>query len=207
PSHDMVIGIHYLTKSKVGELGEGSVFSDRAEVTTAWQNKKVDLHAKVKVRGINQIVELEGEGKKAEPVSVDKWKDWTTVGRVLFNEVVPAELGYINKPQGKKELSQLVEQCYKKLGHFRTVVLLDELKRLGYRFATQAGITISISDMHIPAIKKEIIAQARKKVKEIEAQGKAGVITESERYNKIIDIWTHVTDKISDVMFDDMKKE
>src|SRR5205807_3751960 len=83
----------------------------------------------------------------------------------------------------------------------------DELKRIGYRYATMAGITISISDMHIPGIKKEIIAAARKKVKEIEAQGKAGLITESERYNKIIDIWTHVTDKISDVMFDDMKKE
>ena len=129
------------------------------------------------------------------------------MGRVLFNEIVPEEMGYINKPMGKKELSQLVEQCYKKLGHYKTVILLDQLKEMGYKVATIAGITISVSDMHIPQLKKDVIAIARKKVKEIEAQGKAGVITESERYNKIIDIWTHVTDKISDVMFDDMKKE
>ena len=208
PSHDMVLGIHYLTKYKVGEFGEGMVFSDKTEVITAYQNKKIDLHAKVKVRGINEkMVELDGEGKKAEPLKTADWTDWTTVGRVLFNDVSPRELGYINKPMGKKELSQLVELCYKKLGHYRTVILLDDLKRLGYHFATAAGLSISISDMHIPGLKKEVIAQARKKVKEIEAQGKAGVITESERYNKIIDIWTHVTDKISDVMFDDMKKE
>ncbi|OGR87552.1 MAG: DNA-directed RNA polymerase subunit beta' [Elusimicrobia bacterium RIFCSPHIGHO2_02_FULL_57_9] len=205
PSHDMVLGIHYLTKHKVGEIGEGMVFVDKSEVVAAYLNKKVDLHAKIKVRGINKIVEV--EGKKTEAPKLAEWTDWTTVGRVLFNDVAPQELGYINAPQGKKELSQLVERCYKELGHYRTVILLDDLKRLGYHFATMAGLSISISDMHIPGIKKEVITQARKRVKEIEAQGKAGVITESERYNKIIDIWTHVTDKISDVMFDDMKKE
>ena len=204
----MVLGIHYLTKYKSGEHGEGMVFTDKAEVITAWQNKKIDLHARIKVRGVNEMmVETEGEGRKAEPVASAKWKDWTTVGRVLFNEILPPEMDFINIAQGKKELSQLVERCYKQLGQYKTVILLDELKRLGYNYATLAGLSISISDMHIPAIKKEIVSQARKKVKEIEAQGKAGVITEAERYNKIIDIWTHVTDRISDVMFDDMKKE
>ncbi len=207
PSHDMVLGLHYLTKYKLGEVGEGMIFSDKAEVVTAYQNKKIDLHAKIKVRGINNVVETEGEGKKAEPVAMKDWKDWTTVGRVLFSEIIPQELGYINKPQGKKELSQLVELCYKQLGHYRTVTLLDDLKRMGYHYATAAGLSISISDMHIPQVKKEAITVARKKVKEIELQAKNGVITENERYNKIIDIWTHVTDKISDVMFDDMKKE
>ena len=208
PSHDMVLGIHYLTKLKVGERGEGMVFADRGEVTTAYLSHKVDLHARIKVRGITKtLAEMEGEGKNAKPVEFSRWKDWTTVGRVLFNEIVPPELGFINAPQGKKELSQMVERCYKTLGHYRTVILLDELKRLGYHFATVAGLSISISDMHIPSIKKEVILAARKKVKEIELQAKNGVITESERYNKIIDIWTHVTDKISDVMFDDMKKE
>jgi DNA-directed RNA polymerase subunit beta' len=208
PSHDMVLGLHYLTKLKNGERGEGMVFADKAEVASAWQSRKVDLHARIKVRGINKdMVELDGEGKKAQPLPTHQWKDWTTVGRVLFNEIVPPEMGYINQALGKKELSKLVERCYKQLGHYRTVVLLDDLKRTGYHFATMAGLSISITDMHIPAVKKEAIAEARKKVKQIEQQGKAGVITESERYNKIIDIWTHVTDKVADVMFDDMKKE
>ncbi|MBI4375566.1 MAG: DNA-directed RNA polymerase subunit beta' [Elusimicrobia bacterium] len=204
PSHDMVLGIHYMTKYKAGEVGEGMIFADKQEVQTAWQNKKVDLHSRIKVRGINNVPETDSHGKALKP---SEWKDWTTVGRVLFNEIVPQEMGYINAALGKKELSQLVERCYKNLGHYRTVVLLDDLKRLGYNFATMAGLSISVSDMHIPAVKKEAILVARKKVKEIESQAKAGIITEAERYNKIIDIWTHVTDKISDVMFDDMKKE
>ncbi|MFY9310960.1 MAG: DNA-directed RNA polymerase subunit beta', partial [Bacteroidia bacterium] len=130
-----------------------------------------------------------------------------TVGRVLFNQIVPKDMGYVNKAQGKKELSQLVEKCYKQLGHFRTVMLLDDLKRTGYHYATVAGLSISISDMHIPKIKKDEIVEARKKVRLIEQQAKNGVITESERYNKIIDIWTHVTERISDVMFDALKED
>ena len=208
PSHDMVLGIHYLTKHKQGEKGEGMIFADPGEVVTAYQNHKVDLHAKIKVRGITKAVcEVEGKGKKAEPVPVARWKDWTTVGRVLFNQIVPPELGPLNAPQGKKELSRLVERCYKSLGQYRTVLLLDDLKRTGYHFATKAGLSISVSDMHIPALKKDAIVEARKKVKEIEKQAKNALITEAERYNKIIDIWTHVTDKIADVMFDDMKKQ
>jgi DNA-directed RNA polymerase subunit beta' len=208
PSHDMVLGLHYLTKYKLGERGEGMAFSGVEEVVTAWQNRKVDLHAKVKVRGFTEkMVELDGEGKHAKPLPVSQWKDWTTIGRVIFSTITPKELGFINAAQGKKELSKLVERCYKELGHYRTVILLDELKRMGYHFATQAGLSISIADMHIPTLKREVVAEARKKVKAIEQQAKNGVITESERYNKIIDIWTHVTDQISDVMFDDMKAE
>ena len=208
PSHDMVLGIHYLTKHKQGEAGEGMVFADAGEVVTAYENHKVDLHAKIKVRGITQdLREGAGQGKKAEPVIPAQWQDWTTVGRVLFNQIVPAGLGYINAPQGKKELSRLVERCYKTLGQYRTVLLLDDLKRMGFHFATAAGLSISVSDMHIPALKKDAILEARRKVKEIEKQAKNALITEAERYNKIIDIWTHVTDKIADVMFDEMKKE
>ncbi|MEK7716207.1 MAG: DNA-directed RNA polymerase subunit beta', partial [Pseudomonadota bacterium] len=205
PSHDMVLGLAYLTKEKSGEKGEGMVFTDIGEVVTAYQNRKVDLHARIKLRGVNEIVE---EGLPKEQRNDPRhWKDCTTVGRVLFNEFVPAELRFINKSQGKKELSLLVEKCYKQLGHFRTVQLLDDLKRSGYHYATVAGLSISLSDMHIPKIKKEEILEARKKVKLIEQQAKNGVITESERYNKIIDIWTHVTERISDVMFDSMKDD
>ncbi len=205
PSHDMVLGLAYLTKDKAGEKGEGMVFSDSSEVVTAYQNRKVDLHARIKLRGVNEIVE---EGlAKGERENPKLWKDFTTVGRALFNEIVPTELRYINKPQGKKDLSLLVERCYKQLGHFRTVQLLDDLKNMGYRYATAAGLSISVSDMHIPKIKKDEITEARRKVKMIEQQAKNGVITESERYNKIIDIWTHVTERISDVMFDSMKDD
>jgi len=208
PSHDMVLGINYLTKYKQGEKGEGMIFADAAEVITAHQTQKVDLHARIKVRGITkELNEVTGQGKKIEPVPVDQWRDWTTVGRVLFNQITPSELGYINVPQGKKELSKLVERCYKELGQYRTVMLLDDLKSIGFHYATTAGLSISISDMHIPALKKEEIVKARGKVKEIEKQAKNALITEAERYNKIIDIWTHVTDKISDVMFDEMKRE
>jgi DNA-directed RNA polymerase subunit beta' len=205
PSHDMVLGLHYLTKEKAGEKGEGMVFAEPAEVVTAYQNRKVDLHARIKVRGINEIVEE--ALPKEDRENPKKWKDATTVGRVLFNQIVPKEMGYVNKAQGKKELSQLVERCYKTLGHFRTVQLLDDLKRTGYHYATVAGLSISVSDMHIPKIKKDEITEARKKVKLIEQQAKNGVITESERYNKIIDIWTHVTERISDVMFDALKED
>ncbi len=204
PSHDMVLGLHYLTKYKVGERGEGMVFSDIAEAMTAYQNRKVDLHARVKVRGVNDVGE--GRGGKSAVKPAD-WKDWTTVGRVLFNEMLPSELRFINQEMGKKQLSLLVDRCYKNLGNYRTVLLLDDLKGTGYHFATLAGLSISISDMHIPTIKREVIANARKKVKEIESQSKTGLITENERYNKIIDIWTHVTNRVADVMFDEMKKE
>ncbi|MBI4056422.1 MAG: DNA-directed RNA polymerase subunit beta' [Elusimicrobia bacterium] len=205
PSHDMVLGIHYLTKLKLRERGEGMIFSDCSEVASAQQSGRVDLHAKIKVRGINQIWEPALEEK--DYLRPELWKDFTTVGRVLFNEVIPSEMGFINSSLSKRELSQLVERCYRTLGAYRTALLLDDLKRLGYRYSTMAGLSISISDMKIPQIKKDLIKQARVHVKEIERQSKAGVITESERYNKIIDIWTHVTDKVSDVMFDEMKQQ
>ncbi|MFA5141147.1 MAG: DNA-directed RNA polymerase subunit beta' [Elusimicrobiota bacterium] len=206
PSHDMVLGIHYLTKDKKGCPGEGRVFADRGEVIAAYQCDKVDLHSRVKVRGINELAERPAGGKKGgETLPPSEWKDFTTVGRVLFNDAVPPELGYFNKAMDKKELAKLVDRCYRELGHYRTVLLLDALKELGYHFATQAGLSISVTEMRIPTLKVEQVKKARHEVKEIEKQAKMGVITESERYNKIIDIWTHVTDKISDVMFEEMK--
>ena len=135
-----------------------------------------------------------------------KWKHYTTVGRVIFNEVVPKELGFVNQSVSKKELVGLVDRCYRELGLPRTVRFLDEVKRLGFRYATQAGLSISISEMHIPKLKEELVKKAKHEIKDIEKQSKAGVITDSERYNKIIDLWTHVTDQIADVMFDEMKK-
>jgi DNA-directed RNA polymerase subunit beta' len=204
PSQDMVLGLAYLTKEKLGAPGEGVYFSDPEEVSSAFQNAQVDLHARIKVRGVTKLQE---EGLTDKDIhNGAKWKSYTTVGRVLFNRVIPTELGYINKAVVKKDLVNLVDQCYRELGASRTVRLLDDLKNMGYRFATRGGLSISISDMHIPKLKEELVKKAKGEIKDIEKQSKVGVITESERYNKIIDLWTHVTDQIADVMFDEMKK-
>jgi len=205
PSQDMVLGCNYLTKLKLGDSGEGKVFASRSEVESVYQRGGIALHAKIKVRGINRIVE--SELSTADNANASNWKDWTTVGRVIFNQVIPQELGYVNNVMGKKELAELVDRCYRTLGHARTVTLLDDLKQIGFRFATRAGLSISIEDMIVPKEKEKLVREAQAQVVEVERQAKLGLITESERYNKIIDLWTRVTDRISDLMFDEMKKQ
>jgi DNA-directed RNA polymerase subunit beta' len=205
PSQDMVLGCNYLTKFKAGDHGEGRVFSSRVEVEAVYQRREISLHARIKVRGINRI--LESEFTPVQNGDPTQWKDWTTVGRVLFNEVVPQELGYVNQMMGKKELAELVDRCFRALGHSRTVALLDDVKQVGFRYATRAGVSISIQDMIVPKEKDKLVREAQGQVLEVERQAKLGLITESERYNKIIDLWTRVTDRISDLMFDEMKKQ
>jgi len=205
PSQDMVLGCNYLTKFKAGDYGEGRVFASSVEVESVYQRREISLHARIKVRGINRIIEPE---LSAEQNGVPaQWKDWTTVGRVLFNQVVPQELGYVNQMMGKKELAELTDRCFRALGHSRTVILLDDLKQIGFRYATRAGVSISIQDMIVPKEKEKLVREAQSQVLEVERQAKLGLITESERYNKIIDLWTRVTDRISDLMFDEMKKQ
>jgi len=205
PAQDMVLGCNYLTKVKAGDQGEGKVFASSTEVEAAYQRKEVSLHAKIKVRGINRI--LESDLSPEDNAQPGKWKDWTTVGRVIFNAIVPSELGHINNTMGKKELAELIDRCYRTLGHARTVTLLDDVKMLGFRFATVAGLSISIEDMIVPKEKEKLIKEAQAQVVEVERQAKIGLITESERYSKIIELWTRVTDRISDLMFDEMKKQ
>lgn len=222
PSQDMVLGSCFLTKEKIGVSGEGKIFSSVDEVVRAYQSKKVDLQAKIKVVGLTNI--RDEKLKENEQADVSKWKNYkneegaevinyTTVGRVIFNENLPKNedgsyaLGYQNKSMTKKELGALVDRCYKELGQFRTVVLLDEIKKMGYKYATLAGISISIDEMKVPPKKEKMVKEAKAKIKEIEKQAKLGLITESERYNKIIDIWTRVTDEVADIMFDEMRKE
>ncbi len=200
PSQDMILGCAYLTLPKKGVLGEGTIFSDTEEVLSAFQRKKIDLQAIIKVAGINNIAEV----KTAR--SALHWKDWTTVGRVLFNNVLPRELGYVNKAMSKKELSALLDMCYAKLGAYATVKLLDEIKKLGFSYATYSGVSISIDQLTVPARKADIIKKAQGEVKKIISQAHQGLITEGERYSKIIDVWSHATDEISDIVFDEMKK-
>jgi DNA-directed RNA polymerase subunit beta' len=222
PSQDMVLGSCFLTKEKPGVPGEGKIFSSVSEVISAYQTKKVDLQAKIKVIEITNI--RDEKLKDAEQGDVSKWKNYkdadgndvinyTTVGRIIFNENMPRKedgsyaLGYQNKNFSKKELGVLVDKCYKELGQYRTIVLLDEIKKMGYKYATLAGVSISLDEMIVPSKKEKMVKDAKTKIKEIEKQAKLGLITESERYNKIIDIWTKVTDEVADIMFDEMRKE
>lgn len=203
PSQDMILGMAYMTKVKNGVKGEGGYFASPEEVVSAYQNETVSLNAKIKVAGINKLVE-EGLNDK-EQRDHAKWKDFTSVGRILFNQIVPSEMGYINNPISKKEVSGLVDRCYRTLGAYKTSVFLDSMKQLGYTYATKAGLSISVSDFHTPPEKLQFVNRAFSQVKDIAKQAKMGIITDSERYNKIIDLWTHVTDAISDHMFHQMQ--
>src|SRR6185369_9151670 len=130
----------------------------------------------------------------------------TTVGRVRFSEIWPEGLGFFNRSCGKSQLGDLIWRCYKVAGHEKTVTMLDKLKELGFREATKAGVSIGIDDMIIPKEKDQEIELAQKQIKEVEKQYRKGVITPGERYNKIVDIWTHATDQIANVMFRTLEK-
>jgi DNA-directed RNA polymerase subunit beta' len=188
PSQDIVLGCYYLTKFRLGEKGEGKVFSDIHEVRAAYDSDEIGLLAKVKVRMDGELVE-------------------TTVGRVIFNEHLPPSLGFINQEMNKRELTRLVAQCYYLLGKSETVKLLDALKDLGFRYATLSGLSIGIDDMHVPSSKGDRIEEAEAEVKKIEREYQDGLITKGERYNKIIDIWTHVTERVSDEMFKELEAQ
>jgi len=188
PTQDIVLGAYYLSKEKPGDKGEGRNFYGPEEVIFAYDSGEVGLHAKIKVRMA---------GKMAE----------TTVGRIIFNEIMPKALGYHNKVLTKKEIGNLVSRCYTELGTRPTVKFLDDLKAIGFRFAMRGGITVSIADMKIPDTKAKLIDTARLEVLDIEKQYQAGVITDGERYNKVIDIWTRVTDEIAEVMMNKLKDD
>src|SRR5690242_5621493 len=186
PTQDMVFGIYYMTKERPGSKGEGRLFADPEDLRIAYDNEDVDLQARIRLRYNGGIIE-------------------TTVGRTLFNEVVPEPLRFLNKELKKKEIGQLISDCYNRLGNEATVTFLDELKDIGFRYATLSGLSIGIVDMHVPSTKGEIIERARQNVNEVEQQYQDGVITNGERYNKVVDIWAHVTEQIADQLFKEME--
>ena len=203
PAQDMVLGIYYLTKERRGVRGEGRVFADMEEVRMAYDAEDVDLQARIKVRGINALMEPELGGNDAR--DPNRWKDYTTVGRVLFNEIVPLPLRFVNRELTKKETTALVGECYHRLGNAETVKFLDDLKDIGFRYATLSGLSIGIDDMQTPSSKSRLIEDARRQVIEVEQQYLDGVITNGERYNKVVDIWAHVTEEIADEMFRELE--
>ena len=189
PSQDIVLGIYYLTKVKPGALGEGMIFSSTNETLIAYDHGKVDLHARIKVRIKGEIVE-------------------TTAGRVIFNEVVPEEVGYyMNELLTKRRLEDIAADVYKQLGNLKTAHFLDELKQLGFDYAMRSGATVGIEDARIPEEKAGLLKEAFSKVSTIQSQYEMGVITDGERYNKIIDIWTHTTSDIADKLFSNLEKD
>jgi DNA-directed RNA polymerase subunit beta' len=193
PTQDMVLGIYYLTKERKGAKGEERRFADMEEVRMAYDAEEVDLQARVRVRGFDPL-------NPSELVE-------TTVGRVLFNEIVPMELRPVNKELKKKEVTQLVGDCYHRLGNAETVKFLDDLKDIGFRYASLSGLSIGIDDMKTPSLKRELIEQARRQVFEVDQQYQDGVITNGERYNKVVDIWAHVTEEIADEMFRELESD
>ena len=212
PSHDMVIGAYYLTKPLPGATGEGMVFTSRDEVRGAYDAGKVDLHAKIKVRGLNRVVEENGRKERITPPF---WKDYTTVGQVLFNEIIPEELGFImanariphERVFSKKGLNRIVGRCFNELGAVRTAVFLDNLKELGFHYSTTSGLTVGMSDMLIPESKKNIIGKTAKEIELIEKSSKRGELTEAERYNRVIDNWAKATEEVKNAMMEGLSHD
>jgi len=185
PSQDIVLGIYYLTKIRDGQKGQGLSFGSPEEALLAFQDGEIHKHAKCKLR-------LE----KGETVE-------TTVGRILFNQSLPKGFRYVNDIVNKSKLSKIIADCYREFGHNEVIQLLDRLKSLGFEQATYSGVSIGIDDIRVPATKISMLDEARASVKAIDSQYKNGLITEGERYNKVIDIWTHTTDRVSDRMFEE----
>jgi DNA-directed RNA polymerase subunit beta' len=200
PTQDIVLGLYYLTRERVLAHGEGRVFASPAEVRSAYDHQEVDLQAKVVCR----MDQFDLEGKGAGRARVE-----TTVGRVLLSDILPRKIpfGTINKVMDKKTLGNLIDICYRLCGEKETVLLADRLRSLGYGYATKAGISIAIKDMVIPAKKQEMLDGAQKEVAEIENQYLEGLITDGERYNKVIDIWAQVTEQVAGEMMGEIGTE
>ena len=189
PSQDMVLGCYYLTLPQEGDKGEGKLFGSIQEGLLAYENKAVGLHAIVNVRH-------NGE-----------WIKNTTVGRIIFNSILPKSVGFVNELINKKKLTQVVSNTYFFAGNYQTVIFLDQLKDLGFRMATISGASIAISDVLIPDAKDEILDGAQHEVDEIKRKFDRHILTDGERYNKVIDIWTHATNRVAGSMMDSIRED
>ncbi len=194
PSQDMVLGLYYMTLEKPGAKGEGKVFKDFDEVLKALELGEVELHARIKVK----LPPNKTESGKEEIIT-------TTVGRVKFNTLLPENYPFVNKVMVKKEVAALIADIHKKLGNETTIDMLDRLKEAGFIQATVGGLSIGINDLHIPPTKKELIEKAKREIVEIEEGYKNGLLSRDERYNKIVDIWTRVTEQLTRDMMEYMK--
>ncbi len=187
PSQDIVLGCYYLTKMRPNEKGEGMLFSSPVEVIAAYNNEKVNLHAKIKIRINGELIE-------------------TTTGRVIFNEIVPDEIDFVNELLSKKTITDITSKCYRLCGNKKTAKFLDEMKTLGFDYSMKSGVSVGLTDIVVPEEKDILVSMAQEEVNEIQEQYERGIITDGERYNKIIDIWTRVTASVAETMFGKLSK-
>ncbi|MGA2171462.1 MAG: DNA-directed RNA polymerase subunit beta' [Sedimentisphaerales bacterium] len=208
PSQDMVLGNYYLTSMLPGLKGEGSVFKDNFEAMLAYDRGKIALHAKIKVRIYTPVVD---EGERATKIKLDNTGGpvlaETTVGRCIFNDVLPAKMPFYNGVMGQKPLSRVISDCYEIAGSAATVDLLDRIKEQGFRWATLSGLSFGMMDLKIPPKKQDIIDETEKRVKKIQKNYIAGVLTEGERYNQVIDAWTNARVAVTNEMMRGLKDD
>ena len=208
PSQDMVLGIYYLTLEKPGDIGEGMAFKSVNEALLAYVNKAITLHSIVKIR-VNGLVNGEEKSRVIQ----------TTLGRMLFNEIIPQDLGFVDRSNpenellpeidflvGKKQLKKIIDKCINTHGSTKTAEVLDDIKRIGYKYSTISAITVSISDMTVPAAKKELIAAAENTIEKIEKNFRRGLVTDEERYKAVVEAWKDADDKITDALLSNLDK-
>jgi len=203
PSQDVVLGLYFISREKVNAAGEGSIFTDINEVNKALDSKAVELQTKIQLRVIEKITNEDGE-------KVDQVKRYeTTVGRALIWAIVPEGMPFevVNVDMTKKNISKLINYSYRHLGNKDTVMLADKIMYLGFKYATRSGVSFGIDDMEIPEKKSGILAAAEAEVTEIQGQYASGLVTDGERYNKVVDIWSHANEQVANVMMEGLGEE
>jgi len=205
PSHDVVLGLYWMTRERIGALGEGRIFADVQAVHSAFHSEQVDLQARIKAR-ITQLVP--DENNPEEMVEKRELFD-TTVGRVLLYEIVPKQLPFslVNQTMRKKIILHLLDTCYRKAGLKEAVIFADQMMYMGFHFSTFSGASIGVDDLRVPEEKAALIAKAEEDVREIEAQYEAGLVTQGEKYNKVIDIWSRTNDQVASTMMQGLSTE
>ena len=203
PSQDIVLGLYFMTRESINVKGEGMIFADVDEVHRAYDNGVVHLQAKVKARVKETVYDEEGNLEERAVIAE------TTVGRAILSEIVPAGMPFdsVNRVLGKKAISNLINMCYRQVGLKDTVIFADQLMYTGFRYSTKAGVSICINDMIIPKEKSSILDSAEAEVKEIQEQYTSGLVTNGERYNKVVDIWSHANEAIAKAMMDKLSEE
>ena len=212
PTQDVVLGIYYLTKDVKGSRGEGRAFSSAEDVMLALDAREVETLTRVRLRYTGRVIDLENayddqDVLHTEPITVKSQFIETTAGRVILNDHLPKGMPFVNGLLRKKGLGALVNYCYLRFGLDTTVHMLDEIKDLGFLYATKAGISIGIDDLVVPSSKAHLVGEAEKEVIEVEKQYQDGAITHGERYNKVIAIWSNVTDRVADEMFQTLEAQ
>ena len=203
PSQDVVLGLYYMTRERINAKGEGMIFSDVKEVHRARQNRDVALHSRIKVRITSTETDESDNKVTAERIAE------TTVGRALLSELLPSGLSFdlINRDMTKKAISELINVCYRTVGLKETVVFADQLMYMGFSYATRGGLSIGVNDMVVPEDKGKILSAADAEVKDIQDQYASGLVTDGERYNKVVDIWSRTNDQVAKAMMNKLGSE